>query len=396
MFSKSKLLGSILILLSFVLVLLFFDNNYQKQTIAAVILVVMVLVIYNSMIQPKSKESTVPIEAIQMNVMTTANLLKSIPSPCALINHKNEIVSQNYGFIQLVSQNTSTTKTLDYSLRQLINEAVVSNRSIRRDIKINQYEYQFLSNHVEYDNNLTLIFFFDITQLTESQRNQRRFIADASHELKTPITAIRGMAEILNTKEVDPKTQKEFLVQIEKESLRLQSLVEDLLSISRLSHNRIILNFSSFNFADLVRDVYQTFRKEFMEKSVRFVCAFNQEIVWLDYSRMHQILSNLVKNALTYTDKGQIRVWYEQNKNNFIVKISDTGIGMNENQLRHIFDRFYRVNESRSRDVGGSGLGLSIVKEIVSAYQGDILVDSAEGEGTTFTIILVNNKLTNN
>lgn len=396
MFSKSKMLGLLLTLLSSVLVLLFFEYNYQKQTITAVILVVMVLVIYNSMIQPKSEEPTGSIQENQMQVITTANLLKSIPSPCALINHKYEIVSQNYGFIQLVSQSTSTTKTLDYSLRQLINEAVVSNRSIRKDIKINQYEYQFLSNHVENDNNLTLIFFFDITQLTESQRNQRRFIADASHELKTPITAMRGMAEILNTKEVDPKTQKEFLVQIEKESLRLQSLVEDLLSISKLSHNRIILNYSSFNFADLVRDVYQTFRKEFMEKSVRFVCAFNQEIVWLDYSRMHQILSNLVKNALTYTDKGQIRVWYEQNENNFIVKISDTGIGMNENKLKHIFERFYRVNESRSRDVGGSGLGLSIVKEIVSAYQGDILVDSTEGEGTTFTIILVSTKLTNN
>lgn len=395
MFSKSKLLVLILVLLSFSLISLYLNYNYQKQIITAVLLAVIFLFLYESVIQPKNNKPSITIIEKEINELSNDNLLNSLPLPAALINQRFEIVSQNYGFTQLISQKTSTTKTLDYNLRQIINEAVLSNRSIRKEIKIAQYEYQFLSSQLQDNQSLILIFFFDITQLTESQRNQRRFIADASHELKTPITAIRGMSEILNTREVDIKTQKEFLVQIEKESLRLQNLVEDLLSISKLSHNRVILNYSSFNFADLVRDIYQTFRKDFIEKSVRFVCEFDQTMVWLDYSRMHQILSNLVRNALTYTDSGQIRIWYQQNAEYFIIKVSDTGIGMNEKQLLHIFDRFYRINESRSRDAGGSGLGLSIVKEIVSAHQGDIIVDSVAKEGTTFTILLPNTKLTN-
>ncbi len=279
MFSKSKLLILILVLLSFSLISLYLNYNYQKQIITAVLLAVIFLFLYESVIQPKNNKPSITIIEKEINELSNDNLLNSLPLPAALINQRFEIVSQNYGFTQLISQKTSTTKTLDYNLRQIINEAVLSNRSIRKEIKIAQYEYQFLSSQLQDNQSLILIFFFDTTQLTESQRNQRRFIADASHELKTPITAIRGMSEILNTREVDIKTQKEFLVQIEKESLRLQNLVEDLLSISKLSHNRVILNYSSFNFADLVRDIYQTFRKDFIEKSVRFVCEFDQTMV---------------------------------------------------------------------------------------------------------------------
>lgn len=394
MFSKSARISLMLLLLSFSISLLYIDYKYQKLIITVLLLVVIILFVINSRIDSKYLSPKVTIIEKKLNIESYKKFLISIPIPAALINKKLEIVLQNYGFTQLTSQKATTTKTLDFNIRQLINEAVISNHPIRKEIRINQYEYQFLSSIIQDDQKLILVLFYDVTQLTESQRNQRRFIADASHELKTPITAIRGMSEILNSQEVDFKTQKEFMVQIEKESLRLQNLVKDLLSISNLSHNRVILNYSSFNFADLVNDVFQTFRKDFMDQSIQFICDFEQVIVWLDYSRMHQVLSNLVKNSLTYTDSGQIKICYRQNDNNFIVKVSDTGIGINKNQLPYIFERFYRINESRSRDVGGSGLGLSIVEEIVSAHQGKIIVDSKEGEGTTFTIFLTNNKLT--
>ncbi len=239
----------------------------------------------------------------------------------------------------------------------------------------------------------SLILFQDVTQFMEGERMQQRFIADASHELKTPIAAIKGMIEILRRPDFkDLETQTAFLSQIEKENRRLESLVNDLIQMSRLSSGKIILQKTVFKVYDVLFSCFQSVLGQLSAQQITWAIEGDHHLeIYADAMKFTQIIQNLLNNAISHSQGKSIHARYEQADGTFTLWFSDTGNGIAPDDLNHIFERFYRGSFSRNRQSGGSGLGLAITKQLVEAHQGTIDVESTLGKGTTFVLKLTEN-----
>lgn len=391
MFSRTNLLRLLLISLFIGLFVLPFDFSLKTEFLVFLfvfLILIVIIIILSPTTQKRSIDRVVEFEIESLKTKEQLdNLVLSIPVPLVIVDQNLKIVLSNLAFKQLFSSLNDSFKEADHSLKSFINHALLSSGSTRQNVFVLDREYLMISNHLQFDDKeATLLLFNDITSFMETQKAQKRFIADASHELKTPITAIKGMNEILLTRPVEEKTRLEFLEQIQKETNRLQNIVHDLLEVSKLSNNRIILNYSSFNFSDLVKEIYHSLKPLFIQKEITFIYDFKPLFVYLDYEKMGQVLSNLFSNALDFSDQGTIQLRSIIENEQLIIEIQDNGVGIEEKHLPYLFDRFYRVDSSRARQIGGSGLGLSIVKQIVEAHKGTIEVKSELQKGTTFKI----------
>ena len=224
---------------------------------------------------------------------------------------------------------------------------------------------------------------------TESENKLRRFVADASHELRTPLTAIRGFAELHRQGAVvgEDKT-KELISRIEKESIRMSSLVEDLLLLARLDQSRE-LSFDPVDINHLVQEAVASAKAAGPAYEVSISSDGDEVFVLGDSMRIHQAIANLLANARTHTPAGtKIDVKISQNDLETRISVSDNGPGLSEEDQKRVFERFFRADPSRVRVGGeGSGLGLAIVDAVMKAHGGSVEVDSKVGEGATFTII---------
>ena len=222
----------------------------------------------------------------------------------------------------------------------------------------------------------------------ESESKLRRFVADASHELRTPITAIRGFAELHRQGAVtgEEKT-KELLGRIENESKRMGSLVEDLLLLARLDQSREMKS-EPVNLTKLVSDAVESARAAGPSHTVSYQESPEEIYALGDNDRIHQVVANLLANARTHTPAGTlIDVSVVQSEDGVRIRISDNGPGLSEKDQARIFERFYRADSSRVRTDGeGTGLGLSIVEAVMRAHAGQVSVESTPGEGATFTL----------
>ena len=218
----------------------------------------------------------------------------------------------------------------------------------------------------------------------------KRFMSDAGHELKTPIAVIHASCDNLALDLEGNKQACERLEVISRSADRMERLVADLLLLTKSEQSAIALKMVPFQFDLLLRTVLGEFGDLFEEKDIK-LCADNIPSVKLsgDRDALHRTLANLLENALNYTNSGgQVSVDLSVSGNNAVLKITDTGIGIPLEAQKKIFERFYRVDESRSRAAGGAGLGLAIVKAIIESHHGQISVASVVGKGTTFTIVL--------
>ncbi|MCS6773560.1 MAG: ATP-binding protein [Anaerolineae bacterium] len=226
-----------------------------------------------------------------------------------------------------------------------------------------------------------------LDRLSQLFRAQQRLIADVSHELRTPLTVIRGNVDLMRMfGQLDP----ESLDAITREAERMNRMVADLLLLSQADAGVLPMNFTTVNVPALVADVERS-GQMLAKGRVRIIAQAEPGLtLYADPDRLKQVLLNLVDNAIKHTpDGGEVRIEASGNYNGFArLTVSDTGIGIPEKDLPHIFERFYRVDKSRSRASGGSGLGLSIVSTIVQAHHGRIAVSSKEGVGTTFDVYL--------
>lgn len=233
-----------------------------------------------------------------------------------------------------------------------------------------------------------LFIFNDITEIKRFEQLQREFLADASHELKTPISAIKGASEILLDRSHEQGTVIEFLKMIQDENNRMEGIVQDILLMSKLE-SEINLTFEQIDLKALLEEVSLQFQRSIERKNQQLTMELEDELfITGDYERLKHAFSNLLLNAINYTDHGKtikIRAWASPDY--VIVEIEDEGIGISQQDLPHIFERFYRVNKDRSRETGGTGLGLSIVKSVVDAHQAQIKVQSRLQQGTTFTLM---------
>ncbi len=232
----------------------------------------------------------------------------------------------------------------------------------------------------------------DITEVRRLEAVRRDFVASASHELKTPLTSIKGFVETLIEGALEDKeNSRQFLKIIQEHTIRLDNLVNDLLSLSYLESKDIRLDKQSVDLKGLTDKVISGFYSQLKKKNIAQVenNLPKEFILDVDENKIEQILTNLLDNAIKFNrDKGLIKV-YSQEVDGFIkVVVEDSGTGIPQKHLPRIFERFYRVDNARSRELGGTGLGLSIVKHIVQLHGGDVGVESVEGIGSKFWFTL--------
>ena len=236
--------------------------------------------------------------------------------------------------------------------------------------------------------NSAVLVLHDITELRRLERVRRDFVANVSHEFKTPLTAIQGFAETLLGGALDDKTNRERFVEIIREhARRLARLTDDLLKLSRIEAGRLELELRSIRVEALVKGCVETAHLKAEAKGLRIHVALPEGIppVRGDGAQLGEVLQNLLDNALQYTPPGgQIDVSAASNGQGVTFTVADTGIGIPESELERIFERFYRVDSARSREAGGTGLGLAIARHIVDAHGGRIWVESAVGQGSRF------------
>ena len=218
---------------------------------------------------------------------------------------------------------------------------------------------------------------------------RKEFVADVSHELKTPITSIMGYADTLLEGEYDEKTQKEFLGVIATEARRMARLVTDLLELSRMDSNRKKIKKVSFDLGEMVKECQDKLAIEIKKKNHQVENFVTADVppVFADKDDIERVVLNILTNSIKYTpDGGLLKIYVGFVYNDAYIKIIDNGIGIPEEDLNRIFERFYRVDKARSRENGGTGLGLSIAKEILDKNGGSIDIKSEVGKGTEVVI----------
>lgn len=224
-------------------------------------------------------------------------------------------------------------------------------------------------------------------RLQASEQAQRQFVSDASHELKTPLASIKLLADSILQNEMDAETMREFVADIGNEADRLTRMAQKLLALTKAES----VKDGAREVVDLSRVIGQVFKLLIPladQREIRLKCTMDKDCAVLTLEDdMYQIVFNLVENAIKYNhDGGQVHVRLQRREDDVVLQVEDTGVGIPADALEHIFERFYRVDKARSRQAGGSGLGLSIVHDLVERNFGEIQVSERDGGGTVFTV----------
>lgn len=324
----------------------------------------------------------------QLNTVFT-----NIPFPLALLDTYGNFLLYNDKFNRFIKGEkrvlSYNDKRIDETIRLFIKDSYLMEKELVLSICYQEKDYQCISVPIHENKRYAgcLFLFQDITEVVEKERMQKRFIADASHELKTPIASIKGMIEILNRDGFDDhEIMLDFHHQIEKETNRLESIVKDLLQLSKLSMGCVLLNKKRCNLGLIINGVITEMRSIAKSEFIFKVQCDVDKDVFLDEEKVHQALANIIKNACIHSGADKITIKATENQEEVLISVEDNGCGIKKADLEHIFDRFYRVDTHRARKNGGSGLGLSIVQSIVLAHQGRIEVDSEVNKGTCFTL----------
>jgi signal transduction histidine kinase len=222
------------------------------------------------------------------------------------------------------------------------------------------------------------------------KQERSEFLSSISHELRTPLTYLKGYADILKRPNLTPEEREEYLDIIQEEVSNVTTLVKDLFDLAKMDQNHFIIKKENVNLCEYLHEIVLKFKPAFEEQkmSLHFSCEDTIGID-LDPIRFGQVMNNLIDNALKYSsDNTHIWISAVKDGQSVVIKVADQGEGIPQDEIPCIWDRLYRVDKSRSRSTGGSGLGLSIAKEIIDRHGGKVEVSSQIGKGTTFTVIL--------
>ncbi|TKI44803.1 sensor histidine kinase [Lysinibacillus tabacifolii] len=225
--------------------------------------------------------------------------------------------------------------------------------------------------------------------LNHLREERKEFLSSIAHELRTPITFIKGYTDILYKRDLSERDRQKYLRIIIEETNRLSRLIKDLFDLAKMDENAFVINKECLHMDDFVASIEAKLRPAFHEKQIDLFVQCEAGLTLLaDTIRLEQIFLNLLNNALTYCSSGDSTFLQVERNNHFVsIIIKDTGKGIPQKDLPYIFERFYRVDKSRTRANGGLGLGLAIVKELVHAHGGEITVVSEENKGTTFKLL---------
>lgn len=335
-------------------------------------------------------------------------ILKSMSVGLVAVDEDFRIILCNDAFQQMLGNHQDLVGMLFYEAtrnRQLFN---VIEKSIEDDEYIEE-EAKLVYNNQEQLFKITaspiksrknrdqrsgaLILIENISNLRKLENIRRDFVSNVTHELKTPLTSIKGFVEALKGGAMDEKPMAlRFLDIIDIETERLTSLIDDILSLSEIETMRIDSLISEQDLGQIVYEIGDVLLTQMKEKGLEFNVNIQKDLppYRCNKNRIKQLFINLIDNSVKYTEKGTITVEIKQSidRQHVVIKVKDTGIGIEEQHIERLFERFYRVDKGRSRKQGGTGLGLSIVKHIVELYHGTIEVKSVYGEGTTMKVRL--------
>lgn len=342
----------------------------------------------------------------EMHQDRLAALIENMGSGLILIDKKGYISLINRPYKELFRVHDSEyTNKLYYEviehqeITSIIEELFMTEQKIRKQIFIplshGRQHFEVYGVPIIGTNDVwkgILLVFHDISDLKKLEQVRKDFVANVSHELKTPITSIKGFSETLLDGAMEDKQALEaFLKIILQESDRLQSLIQDLLDLSKMEQLGFHLSIQQYNIRTTLEEVIAILNKKAAEKEITLQFEADKESILIegDADRLKQVFLNLVSNAISYTPNGgQVFLRLSESASKLFVEVKDTGIGMEASEVPRIFERFYRVDKARSRNSGGTGLGLAIVKHIVEAHKGNIIVTSQVGKGTTFLVEL--------
>ncbi|ASS64730.1 MULTISPECIES: ATP-binding protein [unclassified Paenibacillus] len=351
----------------------------------------------------------VQMNRIQQNETQLYSVLDNMTSGVVMIDPAGRMMLLNrraeevLGFEhrEMVGRPYSEAKQ-QYELSQIIQQGLEKQEAVHEEITFYFPEERLLELNLvpvhQSDDSFggLLLVLHDVSAIRRLERMRSEFVANVSHELKTPITAIKGFAETLLGGAVnDPVMSKQFMQIIYDESERLNRLIGDILELSKIESRRVPLQFSPIDLASFMERSMTILESEAARKSIAMTLD-NAPGIYLeaDEDRLRQVVANLLQNGISYTPEGgkvSVRTSLVQSEGGsemVQIRIVDTGIGIPRKDLPRIFERFYRVDKARSRVSGGTGLGLSIVKHLVELHHGSITVDSTVGVGTAFTIEL--------
>ncbi|MDI6801136.1 MAG: ATP-binding protein [Thermodesulfovibrionales bacterium] len=331
-------------------------------------------------------------------------ILRNMSDGVMLLDIKGRIVLYNDAVRRLFNiganiEGMTLTETLrNAELADIVNKAIKNEETASHEIEIMHPKeayfmaiaIPFYAYPVKETVSGAILTLHDITRLKQLEEIRKDFVANVSHEIRTPITAIKGFAETLLDGAIDDRENAyKFLQTIKNQSERLNSLVNDLLTLSRIELGDIKIEKKSVDINDVIDGVFTTIREKARAKGLYLRKSLPVEIpeIYADKDRLIQILLNLVDNAIKFTETGGVIVGIEKAGGFNILYVEDTGIGVSERHLSRLGERFYRVDSARSREMGGTGLGLAIVKHLVKAHGWDIRIDSEPGKGTRVNII---------
>ena len=326
-------------------------------------------------------------------------ILGSMVEGVAVVTADERILYCNWAFEQILElpEGSSQGRTLVEALREadlvaLVRRALPGSEEVTGEVEVGTVRRRNFSVTAApvraAGASGAVLVLHDITELRRLERVRRDFVANVSHEFKTPLTAIQGFAETLLSGALDDKANRKRFVEIIREhARRLARLTDDLLKLSRIEAGRLELEIRPIRVDALVNGCVETARLKAKTRNIQIHVDLDEKAppVRGDGAQLGEVLQNLLDNAVQYTPAGgQIDVKARANGHSVIFTVVDTGIGIPESDLERIFERFYRVDAARSREAGGTGLGLSIARHIVEAHSGRIWVESAVGQGSRF------------
>ncbi|MCI0404249.1 MAG: ATP-binding protein [Acidobacteria bacterium] len=333
----------------------------------------------------------------------SATVLGSMGEGVAVIAADERVLFCNRAFCQSVGAelpNCEDRPLLEVvrhaDLLGVVRDALVSGGTVRSEVtfggeRAGTFAVTAASVHVAGAGGVVLVL-HDISDLRRLERVRRDFVANVSHEFRTPLTAIQGFAEtLLGGALDDPQHSRRFLEIIRDHAARLGRLTDDLLKLSLIEAGKLELDLRPVAVADLIESCVVTARLKAEQKQLALVIDVAPRLpsIRADSNRLREVLQNLLDNAVQYTPAGgRITVRVAAGEGEVVISVADTGIGIPRVDLERIFERFYRVDAARSREAGGTGLGLSIARHLVEAHGGRIAVESEVGRGSTFSVFL--------
>lgn len=348
-------------------------------------------------IQTQKQELAVQVTDLEKREGTIKTITENMQEGLLLLDEAGKIMLANQSALEILAEPEATGKNIVLVCREpefieALKKVEIEQRA-ETTIKRHGRTYNvFFNTTKENETNGIVVLFIDVTEKFVAEKQRQEFSANVSHELKTPLTTISALAEMIEDGTAKPEDVAQFAHKINVQTERLNNIISDIIKLSEFDEGELTTEFTGFNLRDLVDDVIREQQVNADQREITIVVQSKENIIMTANRRMiAELLNNLISNAIKYNRlKGKVTVNLTELKDAVEISVTDAGIGISVENKNRIFERFYRVDKSRSKKTGGTGLGLSIVKHVVEFHHGNIQLESEEGSGTTINVIIPN------